>query len=79
MKKLIWKLEFKNGVYSAEYRIWFLNIYFLVLLPLIVVLWLFRKLYDAFWRPFELQEKTVRTNDHSKKNKKAIFKELLKP
>lgn len=78
MKKLIWKLRFKNGVYTVEYRMWFVWIFCIILSPLIVVLWLFKKLYDAFWSPFHVNEKQIYAYNQSKEYKRAIFKELLK-
>jgi len=77
MKYLIWKLTYKNEIYTVQYRKWFVISYLLIFSPLIVVFYLFKKFYDWFWAPFDVPEKMIESHITSKKFKKEIFKILI--
>jgi hypothetical protein len=82
MKRLIWKLVTDNKTrkyrkYSIEYRWWFVISYWIITSPIILVLWVFKKLYDLYWKPFHVYETRIESSEHDKKTRKSIFKKLL--
>jgi len=76
MKKLIWKLEYKDGEYTLELRIVVWVIYFIILSPLFLICWLFKKLDKLIWNPVSIRERSVETTNHTKKARKEYFKYL---
>jgi len=82
MKYLIWKLsidstEKKYRKYSVEYRWWFVITYWIITSPLILLLWIFKKLDKWYWKPFQVYERTIESSNHDLNTKRAIFKKLI--
>lgn len=81
MKKLIWKLRYKNGAYTLQYNWRFVIPFFIALSPIIFLLYVFKLAYDLFWSPFQVDEKTIEWPTYnralSKKDKEMIFRILI--